>query len=135
MNAWAVVLAGGSGTRFWPLSTPERPKQLLALTGGQPLLVEAVERLRTLVPPERTLILTGPFLAERIADLVPQIPREQVFGEPRAASTAPALVWAADWIAKREPGAAMLSLHADWAVKDQRGFRALPPLASAQPLI
>jgi mannose-1-phosphate guanylyltransferase len=124
VNAWAVVLAGGSGTRFWPLSTPERPKQLLPLTGGRPLLVDAVERLRGLVPPERTLVLTGPFLAERIAELLPQIPREQVFAEPRAASTAPALVWAADWIARREPGAAMLSLHADWAVDNDRAFRA-----------
>jgi mannose-1-phosphate guanylyltransferase len=124
MTPWAVVLAGGSGTRFWPLSTPERPKQLLPLTGGRPLLVEAVERLRGLIPPERTIVLTGPFLAERIAELLPQIPREHIFAEPRAASTAPALVWAADWIAKQEPDAAMVSMHADWAVQDERAFRA-----------
>jgi mannose-1-phosphate guanylyltransferase len=124
MSAWAAVLAGGSGTRFWPLSTPERPKQLLPLAGTAPLLVQTVERLRDLVPPERTLILTGPFLAERMGDLVPHIPREQVLAEPRAASTAPALVWAADWIARREPDAVMLSLHADWAVGDDDAFRA-----------
>lgn len=123
MTTWAVVLAGGSGTRFWPLSTPERPKQLLPLTGGRPLLVEAVERLRGLVPAERTLVLTGPFLAERIGEMLPQLPRENIFAEPRAASTAPALVWAADWIAKREADAAMVSMHADWAVRDERAFR------------
>jgi len=131
MNPWAAVLAGGSGTRFWPLSTGERPKQLLPLVGTQPMLVQAVERLQGLVPPERILILTGPFLAERISEIVPQIPRDQVLAEPRAASTAPALVWAADWIAKREPGALMLSLHADWAVDDDRAFRAAAKQALA----
>ena len=124
MSVWAAILAGGSGTRFWPLSTPERPKQLLPLAGDRPLLVQAVERLDGLVPPERILILTGPFLVDQVARVVPQIPRAQVFAEPRAASTAPALAWAAQWISQRDPGAQMLSLHADWAVSDDRAFRA-----------
>src|SRR5439155_1758581 len=63
-------------------------------------------------------------LAERIAALVPQVPRTQVLVEPRAASTAPALAWAAQWISRHDPGAQMLSLHADWAVGDDRAFRA-----------
>ena len=71
MSTWAAILAGGSGTRFWPLSTPERPKQLLPLTGDRPLLAQAVSRLRGLVPPERILILTGPLLVERVAATVP----------------------------------------------------------------
>ena len=121
---WAAVLAGGSGTRFWPLSTPERPKQLLPLAGDRPLLVQAVERLEGLVPPERVVVVTGPLLVDAVAQLVPQVPRAQVFGEPRAASTAAALVWAAHWIAERDPGAQMVSLHADWAVEDDRAFRA-----------
>src|SRR5207245_1042196 len=83
-----------------------------------PLVVQAVERLEGLVPPERILILTGALLAERIAALVPQVPRAQVLVEPRAASTAPALAWAAQWISRHDPGAQMLSLHADWAVGD-----------------
>ncbi len=124
MSVWAAILAGGSGTRFWPLSTPERPKQLLPLAGERPLLVQAVDRLDGLVPPERTLILTGPFLVDQVARAVPQIPRGQVFAEPRAASTAPALVWAAHWISQRDPGAQLVSLHADWAVQDERAFRA-----------
>ena len=57
MSIWAAILAGGSGTRFWPLSTPERPKQFLPLTGDRPLLAQAVARLRGLVPPERVLII------------------------------------------------------------------------------
>src|SRR3989441_880716 len=124
MTPWAAIVAGGSGTRFWPLSTPERPKQLLPLAGDRPLVVQAVERLEGLVPPERILIITGALLAERIAALVPQVPRTQVLVEPRAASTAPALAWAAQWISRHDPGAQMLSLHADWAVGDDRAFRA-----------
>ncbi len=123
MTAWAVILAGGSGTRFWPLSTPERPKQLLPLAGDRPLLAEAVRRLDGLVPPDRVLIITGSFLVERVTALVPEVPPSQVLAEPRAASTAPALVWGAQWIARRDPGAQMLSLHADWAVGDEPAFR------------
>ena len=124
MSTWAAILAGGSGTRFWPLSTPERPKQLLPLTGDRPLLAQSVARLRGLVPPERTLILTGPSLVDSVAETVPEVPKTNIFAEPRAASTAPALAWAAHWIAKHDPGALMLSLHADWAIGDDRAFRA-----------
>ncbi len=123
MSVWAAILAGGSGTRFWPLSTPERPKQLLPLAGDRPLLAQAVARLAGLVPPERIVVLTGPFLVDQIAAVVPAV-REHIFAEPRAASTAPALAWAADWIARRDPDAQMLSLHADWAVGDDAKFRA-----------
>ena len=123
MNTWAVILAGGAGTRFWPLSTAERPKQLLPLAGDRPLLAQAVRRLDGLVPPSRVLILTGPFLVDRVTELVPEVPAAQVLAQPRAASTSPALVWGASWIAKRDPGAQMLSLHADWAVADEAAFR------------
>jgi len=124
VSTWAAILAGGSGTRFWPLSTPERPKQFLPLTGDRPLLAQTVARLRGLVPPERTLILTGPALVDRVATTVPDVPEANIFAEPRAASTAPALAWAAHWIAKHDPGGQMLSLHADWAVGDDSAFRA-----------
>src|SRR6267154_3845851 len=123
MSVWAAILAGGAGTRFWPLSTPERPKQLLPLAGDRPLLLQAVERLDGMVPPERILILTGPSLVDQVARLAPQLPRAQIFAEPRAASTAPALTWAAHWISQHDPGAQLLSLHADWAVGDDRAFR------------
>ena len=58
-NFYAVIMAGGKGERFWPLSTARRPKQMLALAGGQPLIVQAVERLSGVVPPERILIVTN----------------------------------------------------------------------------
>lgn len=131
MTTWAAILAGGSGTRFWPLSTSERPKQLLPLAGDRPLLAQAVHRLVGLVPPERVLIITGPYLVDQVAAAVPEVPRAQILAEPRAASTAPALVWAAQEISKRDPEAAMLSLHADWAVGDERAFRAAAERALA----
>ena len=131
MSVWAAILAGGAGTRFWPLSTPERPKQLLPLTGDRPLLAQAVERLRGLVAPECVLILTGPFLVDRVAAALPQVSPRHILAEPRAASTAPALVWAAHWIAQQDPGAQMVSQHADWAVGDDAAFRAAATRALA----
>jgi mannose-1-phosphate guanylyltransferase len=124
MSRWAVVLAGGVGSRFWPLSTPSRPKQLLPLVTDTPLLVDAVTRLGSLVPPERILILTNQALVPAIARLLPQIPRSNLVAEPRAAGTAGALAWAAQEIARRDgPSAVMLSIHADWSVADPAGFR------------
>lgn len=124
MSHWAVILAGGVGSRFWPLSTPERPKQLLPLVTEQPLLRDAVDRLRALADPAHTLILTNATLGDAIARLLPDLPRANIIAEPKPSGTAAALVWAAHEIARREgPEAVMLSVHADWAVADAEGFR------------
>ncbi len=124
MTRWAVILAGGVGSRFWPVSTPARPKQLLPLATDEPLLADALARLAPLVPPERTLVLTNAGLVEAIAALAPRIPRENLIAEPRPAGTAAALAWAAHVIEQRDGEAAvMFSVHADWAVKDAAGFR------------
>jgi mannose-1-phosphate guanylyltransferase len=123
MSRWAVVLAGGIGSRFWPLSTPSRPKQLLPLVTDEPLLADAVARLRPLIPAERVLILTNGPLVPAIAAMLPEIPRENLIAEPRAGGTAAALTWAAQEIARRDgPAAMMISVHADWAVADTQGF-------------
>ncbi len=121
---WAVVLAGGVGSRFWPLSTPQRPKQLLPLAGERALVVEAVDRLLPLIPAQRVLVVTSRALRETLADALPMLPREAVLAEPFAASTAPALAWATATAARRDARAAILSVHADWAVKDPAAFRA-----------
>ena len=124
MSTWSVVLAGGVGSRFWPLSTPRRPKQLLPLVGEQPLLVETLDRIAPLVPAERTLVLTNAELADAVRDAVPAVPRDNVLAEPRPAGTAAALAWAAHEIARRDgPSAVMICVHADWAVADADGFR------------
>jgi mannose-1-phosphate guanylyltransferase len=124
MTHWAAILAGGSGTRFWPLSTDETPKQMLALVGAEPLLVQTVHRLLGLIAPEHILIITGARLAERTRRLLPEVPPDHVLVEPRAASTGPALVWATAVAQRHDPSASVLSLHADWFVGDDQAFRA-----------
>jgi mannose-1-phosphate guanylyltransferase len=125
MSHWAVVLAGGVGSRFWPVSTPSRPKQLLPLATTQPMLADALARLAPLVPAERTLVLTNASLVEAIAALAPTLPRENIIAEPRPAGTAAALAWAAHEIARRgHRDDVMISVHADWAIGDADGFRA-----------
>jgi Mannose-1-phosphate guanylyltransferase len=132
MSLWAVILAGGVGSRFWPVSTPARPKQLLPLATDDPLLVDALERLAPLVPPSRTLVLTNADLVDAIAALAPRIPRENLIAEPRPAGTAAALAWAAHQIRQRDgDGAVMVSVHADWAVRDAEGFRRALSAAAA----
>ncbi len=124
MSRWAVVLAGGVGSRFWPLSTPERPKQLLPLVTDQPLLADALERMGPLTDAEHTLVLTNATLADAVRGVAPALPAANVIAEPRPAGTAAALAWAAAEIERRDgPGAVMISIHADWAVADPGAFR------------
>ena len=124
MTRWAVVLAGGVGSRFWPVSTPERPKQLLPLATSEPLLADALTRLAPIVPVERTLVLTNAGLVDGIAALAPALPRENLIAEPRPAGTAAALAWGAHVIAQRgSRDDVMISVHADWAIGEPDGFR------------
>ncbi|MBM4193925.1 MAG: hypothetical protein FJ202_06030 [Gemmatimonadetes bacterium] len=124
-DRWAVVLAGGVGSRFWPLSTPERPKQLLPLISAKPMLEDTLERLAPVAPLERTLVLTNASLADAVRKLVPTLPAGNVIAEPRPAGTAAALTWAANLIAKRSGGESpMVCVHADWAIGDVDLFRA-----------
>jgi mannose-1-phosphate guanylyltransferase len=131
---WAVVLAGGVGSRFWPLSSAERPKQLLPLAGARPLLVEAVDRLLPLVEPARVLVVTSRALAPAVRALLPAVPPTNVLAEPVARSTAPALAWATATAARRDPAASVVSVHADWTVADADAFRAsaVAALAAAE---
>jgi mannose-1-phosphate guanylyltransferase len=119
---WAVILAGGSGTRFWPLSSPSHPKQLLPLAGDRPTAVTTLEAIAPVVGRERVLLVTGPHLAERLRQAT-GLPAGQVLIEPRPASTAPALAWATTVIHDRDPEATILSMHADWHLADPDGFR------------
>lgn len=122
-EVWGVVLAGGAGTRFWPLSTPTNPKQFLPLVTGKSLLADTVGRFAPLVPPERTLVVTGASLVDAARRAVPELPPENFQGEPRPAGTAAALAWAARTIAARAPGAVMCCVHADWAIANEPRFR------------
>jgi mannose-1-phosphate guanylyltransferase len=131
MSRWVVVLAGGVGSRFWPLSTEARPKQLLALVGDKPLLVDTLDRLRPMAPADHVLILTNATLVDAVARAVPDIPRTNIIAEPRPAGTAAALAWAAHVIEQRAGAeATMISVHADWAIGDPDGFRRTLDLAA-----
>ena len=122
---WAVVLAGGVGSRFWPLSTPVQPKQLLPLVDERPLLVNTLARLAPLAAPERTLVLTNASLVDAIRAVAPTLPPENVIAEPSPAGTAAALAWAAHEVARRAgPDAVMICVHADWAIGDEAGYQA-----------
>ncbi|HEY8850937.1 MAG TPA: sugar phosphate nucleotidyltransferase [Gemmatimonadaceae bacterium] len=124
MSRWAVVLAGGTGSRFWPLSTPEKPKQLLPLVTEKPLLHDSVSRLRPIVDPEHTIILTNASLRKAVGKLLGDLPRENIIAEPQPAGTAAALTWAALSIERREGrDAVMICVHADWAIADDERFR------------
>jgi len=124
MIVWNVVLAGGVGSRFWPLSTPERPKQLLPLISDVPMLRDTLDRVLPLADLERTLILTNASLRDAILAMEPSLPPENVVAEPRPAGTAAALAWAARVISARSgPDAVMVCVHADWAIGDVAQFR------------
>lgn len=119
---WATILAGGIGSRFWPVSTPERPKQLLPLASERSLIADTVERARALVPDERLRILAGAHLADPFRSALPDVPRSAYWVEPRARGTGPVLAWAAWRIARRDPEAVMVSLHADHLIEPIEAF-------------
>ena len=122
-DLWAVILAGGVGSRFWPVSTPARPKQILPLGSDQPLVADTVDRILPLLPPGRIRILTGPQLGAAIVGAVDALTDANLMLEPRARGTAPVLVWAAHRIARENPDAVMASLHADHVISPDQAFR------------
>lgn len=122
---YALILAGGSGTRFWPLSRNVRPKQLLNLFDEETLIEKAVNRLEGLVPPERILVLTNEVQREGIREVLPQLPVENIVAEPARRDTAPAIALAAGWIAARDPEAVMIALPADQLVTRDAAFRSV----------
>ena len=112
----AVILAGGSGTRLWPLSTASFPKQFLPLPNGRSLIQESLARIETLYAPERTWVVTGRVMAELVHEHVPSIPVQHILGEPVGRNTSAAVGWAAASIARQDPQAVMAVLTADHVI-------------------
>jgi len=121
---WAVVFAGGIGSRFWPLSTPLRPKPLLCLVGDTPLIADTLRRLQPLIPPERTLVLTSADIADAIRAAIPTLPEKNMLVEPRPLGTAAALAWGAQEIINRTGRSTVFcALHADLTAQYEDEFR------------
>src|SRR5690348_8489583 len=123
-SIYVLILAGGSGERFWPLSRRNRPKQLLRLVSERTLLEETVARLEGLVPPERILILTNVEQEKAARDLLKRFPKENIVAEPAKRDTAAAVALGAGWIAGRDHAATMLVLPADHVITDRAAFQA-----------
>jgi len=118
----AVIMSGGSGTRFWPQSRRLSPKQLQPLTGDSSLLQQTVSRLDELVPPERTWVVTNALQAEATRDQLPGVPDKQVLTEPLARNTAPCLGLAAIHLLAVDPDAVMLVMPADHVIDPPEAF-------------
>ncbi|HEX9698900.1 MAG TPA: sugar phosphate nucleotidyltransferase [Acidobacteriota bacterium] len=120
---YAVIMAGGGGTRFWPLSRRERPKQFLAITGERSLLQTTWERALGVVDgPDRIVVVTSGEYAELTREQLPELPADNLLLEPQARNTAPCIAWATASIQGRDPEAAALVMPADHLIHDREGF-------------
>jgi len=127
----AVIMAGGSGPRFWPESRRDRPKQLLAMLGGRTLLQSTADRLDGLVPLARVLVATTARLAPQIAEQLPEVPRGSILVEPCRRDTAPCIGLAAARLLRDDPEAVMAVMPADHVIRPAESFREAIRLAAA----
>ena len=119
---YAVIMAGGIGTRFWPVSRKEHPKQFLDIFGDGTLIQNTVARLQGLIPPERCLIVTHERYTEKTKKQLPAVPEENILAEPISRNTAPCIAYAATTLARRDPDATMAVLPADHVIGDVTQF-------------
>ncbi|MGZ5024966.1 MAG: sugar phosphate nucleotidyltransferase, partial [Chthoniobacterales bacterium] len=122
-SLYALILAGGSGERFWPLSRRARPKQLLQLISDTTLLEDTVARLDGLVPRDQILILTNVEQEKAVRALLPKFPAKNIIAEPAKRDTAAAVALGAGWVAARDHMATMVVLPADHVIKDTEAFQ------------
>ena len=119
----AVILAGGRGTRFWPLGRAARPKQFLKIAGAEPMLLETVRRVRPLVPPRNILLVADAAQTRQARKLLPKLARSCFLVEPEARNTAPALMLATARVWLENPEAVLAVLPADHIIRDRDAFR------------
>ncbi|MDH3744240.1 MAG: sugar phosphate nucleotidyltransferase [Acidobacteriota bacterium] len=117
----ALILAGGSGTRFWPLSRRRRPKQLIPLDGGRSLIQDTLDRLAPLVAPSEVWVCTTRALLRDVRSQLPEVPREQILAEPMGRNTAAAIGWSLHRMGAVDGGVAVLP--ADHRMTDPGAFR------------
>lgn len=122
-DVFSVIMAGGSGTRFWPLSRVNKPKQFLALATQKPLIAETLARLSSTSTVKNTLVVCGARHAKAVRTTLPKLPTRNVIIEPEARNTAPAIALAAAHVAHRNPNAVMVVVPSDQHVADRAGFQ------------
>jgi mannose-1-phosphate guanylyltransferase len=127
----AVIMAGGSGTRFWPESRAARPKQLLRLVGQRTMIQSTVDRLGSLVPPERVLIVTAAALVDEIWNQLPQLSARAIIGEPCRRDTAPCIGLAALAIVREDPQGIMAVMPSDHVIAPDDAFQQAIEAAAA----
>jgi mannose-1-phosphate guanylyltransferase len=120
---YAVIMAGGAGTRFWPASRANRPKQFLPISGDRPMITETFARLDGLIPPERILVVSAASQAALVRECLPDLPAENLISEPMARNTAACVALAAFEIARRAPDSVQVVLAADHMIEPAARFR------------
>ncbi len=119
----AVIMAGGMGTRFWPVSRSKVPKQLLNLVGEETMIQATAARLSGLIPSERQLVVTNKSLVGPIAEQLPSLPAESIIGEPCKRDTAPCVGLAAVLVRQADRDATMVVMPADHVIRSQQAFQ------------
>src|SRR5262245_57956208 len=129
-SMYALILAGGSGERFWPLSRRARPKQLLRLVSNNTLLEETLARVEGLIPSDRILILTNAEQESAVRKLLANYPRENILAQPAKRDTAAAIALGTGWVALRDRAATMAVLPADHVITNRAAFQETLALAA-----
>jgi mannose-1-phosphate guanylyltransferase len=119
----ALIMAGGGGTRFWPRSRQKKPKQFLTLVGDRTLLQQTLDRIEALAPAEKSWVITSAAHREECGKQLPELPKENIVGEPVGRDTAACIGLGAALIAKRDPDAAMIVMPADHVIEPVQEFR------------
>src|SRR5258706_15699990 len=122
---YGLILAGGRGTRFWPRSRRAHAKQVLRFFGERSLIQQTVDRLRSVLPPERLWILTNDHLRAEIVRQLPEIPKRQILAEPAQRNTAPAIGLAAKILQSIDPESVMGVFPADHVIGRPRDYARL----------
>jgi mannose-1-phosphate guanylyltransferase len=119
----AIIMAGGTGTRFWPASRNDSPKQLLQLVGSETMIRQTLDRLGKLVPNERRLVVTNTRLVESMKKQLPELPTVAIVGEPCKRDTAPCIGLAALLVSRNDPEAVMAVMPADHVIRPAETFQ------------